>query len=145
MSLELRRPENSRFPVAGGTPEPIADINADRQYPIMERGSRRHEGYWRRSQDEDSPLPWPIPDDLWTGRQSFISALGAVELVARQAVAAGFSRCRLCSDANGSAEFSCDEWSWPSGFRHYVDGHGIRPSAEFEAFIAGKARNLTSV
>lgn len=43
------------------------------------------------------------------------------------AVAAGFSACRLCGAANGSAELTDGvHFIWPEGLAHYVEDHGVR-------------------
>lgn len=95
----------------------------------------RGEGFWRDSFDAPGELPWPEPDPGWDGRPAFVEALDRVELCAEMIAAAGFSRCRLCQSPNGTVEFVLNGWAWPSGFRHYVAEHGIRPSKEFEEFV----------
>jgi hypothetical protein len=95
----------------------------------------KKEGYWRRSYDEESELPWPIPEPGWVGRAGFLASLDQVEAVAERIAYRGFSLCRLCGRMNGHEGLRLAEWEWPAGFRHYVADHEIRPSRAFEAFI----------
>jgi hypothetical protein len=39
----------------------------------------KKEGYWRTTRDEESELPWPIPDPDWDGRIWFLASLDQVE------------------------------------------------------------------
>lgn len=96
-----------------------------------------YEGHWRASFDEVSELPWPIPDPSWMKRSEFLQKLDAVESVADGIEYRGISLCRLCGQENGHRAFRLDRWEWPSGFRHYVAEHGVRPSEAFESFIGG--------
>lgn len=50
----------------------------------------------------------------------------------------GHSSCRLCHAKNGFESLRLDGWEWPSGFRHYVEVHGVRPTRAFEAFILNR-------
>lgn len=45
------------------------------------------------------------------------------------------SLCRICGRLNGCSEFTLGEWQWPSGLRHYVEQHNVKPSDEFIEFI----------
>lgn len=47
----------------------------------------------------------------------------------------GSSTCRMCGQLNGSREFIVGDWEWPSGYRHYIGAHSVKPSDEFQAFI----------
>ena len=97
------------------------------------------EGYWRRTFDEASDLPWPESGAEWLDRDAFLENLAWVESQAHAVALAGFSTCRVCGRPNGTSEFWLDDWAWPEGFRHYVELHGIRPSARFEAMISKRA------
>lgn len=98
------------------------------------------EGYWRKSREEVSDLPWPVGDDNWSGADRFLQALTAVEDGAPKMLSFGFSRCRLCRRPNGSAEFALNPWHWPEGLRHYIREHKVRPTAAFEDFIFAEAK-----
>ena len=101
----------------------------------FEAGVPKYEGYWRRSRDEASELPWPVPQADWSGRSQFINALMIAETKAEAILHRGFSYCRLCNQVNGHASFRLKIWDWPEGFRHYVVDHEVRPSSAFESFI----------
>jgi hypothetical protein len=101
----------------------------------IEAVNPKHEGYWRTRVDEESELPWPAPDEAWLGGNDFLRALDRVEGKAEVIRYRGFSPCRICGTRNGSQSFRFEEWDWPSGFRHYVAEHAVRPTAEFESFI----------
>jgi hypothetical protein len=49
----------------------------------------------------------------------------------------GSSTCRICGIRNGYREFNIAGWQWPSGFRHYIEAHNVRPSLAFQEFIIG--------
>lgn len=99
----------------------------------------RYEGFWRRSRDITDALPWPEPDETWTGRISFLIALDRVEAQAQSVSCRSFSICRLCRSRNGSRSFRFAEWEWPEGLRHYIARHQVRPSPAFERFIRNHA------
>jgi hypothetical protein len=46
-----------------------------------------------------------------------------------------FDDCHDRGCQNGNEGISLDVWVWPSGFRHYVADHEIRPTAEFDRFV----------
>jgi len=95
----------------------------------------KREGYWRRSYDEESELPWPMPEPNWDDRVRFLALLDQVEAVAERKAYRGYSRCRVCGRLNGYEGLRLAQWEWPAGFRHYIADHQIRPSPAFEAFI----------
>lgn len=97
----------------------------------------RHIGYW------DGPLaPDGRPDVC-----GFVTA-GADPAVQRSVAAylrsgtaggyaAGFSRCRLCGIANGSAELTDGtDFVWPEGLAHYVEAHDVCLPDEVAAVAA---------
>lgn len=43
----------------------------------------------------------------------------------------GFSKCRICGNANGSYELTDGIYRWPSGFLHYILEHDVKPPQEF--------------
>jgi len=51
----------------------------------------------------------------------------------------GFSRCRVCGEANGSREFGITNdgvaFTFPDGLYHYYAEHGVMPSDEIYGFI----------
>jgi hypothetical protein len=100
----------------------------------------KYEGYWRRSLDEVGDLPWPYPEVSWKGRREFLNILEQAEKMAERIAFRGFSVCRICVTQNGSDAFRLEHWEWPSGFRHYVEYHDVRPSSEFIQFILNSSR-----
>lgn len=48
---------------------------------------------------------------------------------------AGFSKCRICGQANGSEEYDTGKWIWPSGYIHYIREHNVNPSKGFYEYI----------
>lgn len=105
----------------------------------------QYERFWRATESEDSELPWPQPGPWWSGRETFLARLAAVETAAvlendvegEECVRLylGFSLCRVCGKLNGTLEYIVEHWIWPEGFHHYVLEHGVRPSPDFERFI----------
>ena len=95
-----------------------------------------YEGHWRPRQDSDVVLPWPESRPSWSGRQAFLAALDRVEMIAPRIKYRGISICRLCGSDNGHEAFRHERWEWPRGYRHYIADHDVRPTPEFEAFIA---------
>lgn len=51
----------------------------------------------------------------------------------------GESTCRICGKDNGDSEYilksNNEEWTFPSGYLHYIIDHGVEPSKEFEKFM----------
>lgn len=88
-----------------------------------------HEGFWGL---DNRPVPNAEP---WPGQREFLDALWKVEQVAKMVSYRGWSNCLVCGCANGSMEFSTDRAVWPSGFKHYIDDHNVRPSQEFIDYV----------
>ena len=95
----------------------------------------KFEGFWRARLDEESELAWPVSARDWPERSTFLSALTAVEATTERVGYRGFSMCRLCGCRNGHESLTLGHWEWPTGFRHYVEAHDVRPSEEFVKFI----------
>lgn len=105
------------------------------------KNESKKEGYWYSAQSPH--LPHPIARTRqFKGKTEFLAALDAVEAKARKRQFKGFSICRVCDCANGSADHSYKEWEWPSGYRHYVAKHNVEPTAEFRTFIMEAAESM---
>jgi hypothetical protein len=104
----------------------------------FEADAPKVEGYWRRTPDEDSELPWPAPVNEWADREMFLASLDRAEAESVKSAFRGYSFCRLCKCQNGHEEYQILEWKWPAGFRHYVAEHRVRPSLAFENFIRNR-------
>jgi len=97
-------------------------------------------GYWASCADPDADsyiqkgveLPWPgdFIDESWDAneRAMVVKYLKKGEMTEQWL---GESRCRLCSEPNGAEDLSDAHYTWPSGFAHYVEEHGVKPAAEF--------------
>lgn len=99
--------------------------------------SPMREGFWF---SEDEPrLPIPIgADHPWTGLAWFVQCLQKLEVNLQPVAYRGSSRCRLCGQRNGNEEFNSSGWKWPSGYRHYIEDHNVRPSLAFQEFVLGR-------
>lgn len=102
-----------------------------------------HEGFWRSSPHADEKLPWPRPAAKWPQRVAFLQMLDRAEAEAQRISFRGFALCRVCRCRNGHESLRLDVWEWPSGFRHYIAEHKVRPSAEFEIFIREWAQSFS--
>lgn len=71
----------------------------------------------------------------WVGQSEFLAKLNLVEEMAKRTAYRGLSLCRCCRAINGSVTYEHGGWEWPSGFRHYVDAHNVRPTDEFIEFV----------
>jgi hypothetical protein len=96
----------------------------------------RIEGYWYSRHTPQFPKPVPN-DQPWEGQAEFLKALSKKEVGGPQHRFKGFSLCRICECINGSTEYESGEWSWPSGLRHYVEVHNVKPSDEFIEWVLG--------
>jgi hypothetical protein len=94
----------------------------------------RIEGYWYSSHTPQFPKPVPN-DQPWAGQAEFLKALSKKETGSYHHISKGFSLCRVCERINGSVEYESGEWSWPSGLRHYVEDHNVKPSDDFIAWV----------
>ena len=96
------------------------------------------EGYWFNPNSPAVTKQYPIPqarEQPAHDQEAFLTALKKLESKARQDFYKGFSTCRICGKMNGSSEFTASEWSWPQGYRHYIEAHNVRPSHEFHSFV----------
>ena len=98
------------------------------------------EGYWRRSEYEESALPWPLPTPGW-GEIEFLARLKKVEAIANFVSYRGFSMSRLTNEFNGGKEYVHNGWRWPEGLGHYIE-RGVKPSSEFIEFINHSVRGF---
>lgn len=112
---------------------------------IPRRETPRREGFWKSREEPVLPFPFKYPME-WD-EDGFVEAILKVQNHVEKnlkhvSYCKGFSECRMCEKANGCAEFEHGGWVWPSGFLHYVRGHGVRPSLAFEEFIRHEAEGL---
>lgn len=98
--------------------------------PHQARGLRAV-GYWRRRKgDTDLPDPAELVDPDWdlTDRFRVARHLESQLVLVRWR---GWSRCRLCGEANGSTCLSDGAYVWPEGLAHYVERHAVTLPSEF--------------
>jgi hypothetical protein len=101
-------------------------------------GENMREGFWKQDKN-DSKLPWPSGGQTpWRGRAKFLQELAIKEGQAKKLRTKGFSLCRICKEANGSITFQLNGWIWPSGYRHYIEAHNVRPSLAFQEWVLGE-------
>ena len=54
----------------------------------------------------------------------------------------GFSPCRFCGAANGSAERTDGAYLWPEGLAHYLRDHGVRPPVSVIRHIISRQASM---
>lgn len=99
------------------------------------------EGYWDSTK---MPQRNTIDKNI---KDSFLQKLNEVETQLKKSKSTyigyfGFSYCRLAKfdnceqgDFNGSWEYVTDTWTWPQGYKHYVEVHNVKPSDKFYKYI----------
>jgi hypothetical protein len=123
------------------------------------------EGFWKGF-GEDANLPMPVANkEPWAGQDQFLKELIQIEgnllelyqayveaynsgLFLSRTLRAppqvqsyrGFSQCRICGKSNGSREFDYGGYVWPSGFRHYIEAHNVKPSDGFIKMISENSK-----
>lgn len=109
----------------------------DARYKALEQ---RVEGYWRRNEEEDSELPFPVPNVLTEKEAKIIYELiVAEEKAAVKEYYRGISFSRITGEPLGNAEYETRTWKWPGDFaKHYVLEHKVKPTDEFLYFIGYK-------
>lgn len=99
-------------------------------------------GYWA---GPDTSGDWPSPADFidpaWDAddRSLIIDYLRQGQ-VARAYM--GWSRCRLCGEANGDLELTDGTYVWPSGLVHYVEDHDVRLQQPFVAHAGARIDSI---
>lgn len=101
----------------------------------------RQEGFWCEQEEKDylfKEFPYPQgnqmkQDDI----AEFLSKLMKVEKKAKTFTYMGFSKCRICEKVNGTKTYYTDLFAWPEGYSHYIQEHGVKPSAAFVLHIRG--------
>jgi len=95
------------------------------------------EGFWYSKYYKY--LPKPVPREKpWKGKKEFLKALQMIGELAKIKYYKGWSNCRICGCKNGSTECEFNGWVWPSGLKHYIEEHNVRPSLAFQEFVLGK-------
>lgn len=99
----------------------------------MNDGAYKLEGYWNNSWNTFPNFPLPKhSDEPFDNKGEILARLVELESVAEVIYWRGPSPCRCCANMfNGSREFRLNGWSWPEGFKHYIEEHNVRPSDRF--------------
>lgn len=92
------------------------------------------EGYWNTGKGSELPSPKPSNQE-WAGKERFLLALDVIQAKNQPIAYRGSSRCRICDQQNGSTEYQVNGWQWPSGYRHYIDEHNVRPTLAFQEMV----------
>jgi hypothetical protein len=95
-------------------------------------------GFWRSTTEPDLPMP-VAQDTPEEGQGPFLASLRRVEVNLERLNKAeryrGISRCRICGQGNGCAEFTHRGFVWPSGFSHYVAVHNVKVPVDFRDMV----------
>lgn len=98
------------------------------------------EGFWYSEYEPWFPVPEERMDDM-PRKSLFLDLMVEAEEECRSQWETiyyrGFSTCRICGRHNGSMEYHFKRWHWPSGYRHYIEEHNVRPSLGFQMMIMG--------
>ena len=94
----------------------------------------KREGFWKSIAEPDLPMPVPNGDPI-KSQALFLEKLTQKESKALKLSYRGWSTCRICKCVNGTQSFQDRGWEWPSGYKHYIDVHNVRPSRDFYKFI----------
>lgn len=100
------------------------------------RHRNNREGFWAGQYNQVLPKP-VASEEAWVGKQEFIDKLRKLEVDegTNKLHFKGFSRCRICNKINGTSTFVAQGWEWPSGYRHYIEEHNVRPSLAFQEMV----------
>lgn len=102
----------------------------------------KKEGFWKSIYDEELPAPVsrvrPMED-----KAAFLTALDAVQDKATRTSYRGLSYCRICEMQNGNGTYEYEGWMWPTGYRHYIEVHNVKPSSAFKEFIMSQVKVQT--
>lgn len=69
--------------------------------------------------------------------KEFVKRLRIVETKTPTFSYMGHSECRICGMRNGTKTYYTDLFAWPEGYAHYIEEHGVKPSAAFVLHIRG--------
>ncbi len=77
---------------------------------------------------------WPEASDTPID-PSLLSLLDRAEEQSKSIYYLGFSTCRLCLEKNGSTQHVFKNYTWPSGYRHYIIEHNVKMPNDFVEFL----------
>ena len=105
------------------------------------------EGFWYSELEPNFPTP---QEGVFTDKEErdiFLNNLEKVEKHTKCLRCRGCSPCRLCKNGmNGNGTYVLKyllfTYEWPSGFRHYVEDHKVKPTKRFIRMITAKSKFL---
>lgn len=101
----------------------------------------KKEGFWCDKEDKDSPLkelPFPLENQMSKEDiEDFIPKLKNLQKKAKIKSYMGYSQCRICEKLNGTKTYYNETFAWPEGLQHYIEEHGVQPSASFVLHVRG--------
>lgn len=101
----------------------------------------RQEGFWCMKEEENhlfKEYPYPQVNEMTPEEiESFINSLEKLESKTPFFRYMGYSNCRICGQQNGTQTYYTDLFAWPSGYKHYIKEHGVKPSAAFVLHVRG--------
>lgn len=102
----------------------------------------RHVGFW----DPDHPSRYV--DETWDPEERWTVIDYLRSPFFRREAYMGSSHCRMgcwggrMHDEMGCADFSDGAWTWPQGYAHYVEKHGVKPPPDFLAHVRRNLRRI---
>lgn len=103
--------------------------------------SLRQEGFWCGANEQFSLFknePFPQANKMSQEEtDQFLLLLTEFESKTPFFKCMGYSTCRICGQNNGTSTYYTDLFAWPNGYKHYIQEHGVRPSAAFVLHIRG--------
>jgi len=90
-------------------------------------------GFWYSTHEPE--LLKPKPGTPMMHKSLVLDAIDYVEKEARCVAYRGFSCCRICGRINGSEEFTFKGFTWPSGYKHYIEDHNVYPDPDWLAMV----------
>lgn len=104
----------------------------------------KNEGFWCEESEKDfifKELPFPKEGEMSQEEISeFLPKLQTLEKKSKQVHYMGYSKCRLCGELNGTKTIYDETFAWPEGLKHYIEKHGVKPSAAFTLHVRGLTR-----
>lgn len=90
-----------------------------------------HVGFWPPHGPEAVAAVHAQVDPAFRDTQDFVVVLWYANDPDHRKQYRGISSCRVCGQMNGSADYIRDGWTWPQGYSHYIEAHGVRPPQAF--------------
>lgn len=101
----------------------------------------RLEGFWCELEEKNylfKEFPFPRENEMPENEiTEFLSKLEKVEKTTKPFRYMGYSKCRICGKLNGTQTHYTNLFAWPEGYKHYIEEHGVQPSAAFVLHIRG--------